>query len=150
MKNHVAAAAIILAWWPSVSATASQEPLPEAPEDAPFSSYSPPTPYDELAVGILLRPISDNEVDGLRVRVIDLLIGPGQTSDPVALIGQSTHLVLSGSGVITFGTPTGVVTRPIVPGSSFQFSPANPFQIANTGTIPVDIRVRIVTVAGGA
>jgi hypothetical protein len=100
-----------------------------------------------LASGVLARRDPDATVDDVRIQVLDLLIGPNQQAEAVALNGSSTHLVLNGSGQITFAEGGAVVQRPFQPGSTWTLASGQSFQITNRGEQHVDIRVRIVRAA---
>ncbi len=126
------------------SAVAETLPLPANPT---FSSYVPSEPYRILASGLLARVFSDSTVDGLRIQIVDALIGPSQKTEGVALRGPSTHFVLSGSGQITYAEGGAVVERKFQPGSSWTLAPGQAFRIENQGEQHVDIRIRIITAA---
>lgn len=126
------------------SAVAETLPLPVKP---PFSSYVPSEPYRILASGLLARVFSDSTVDGLRIQIVDALIGPNQQTEGVALLGPSTHLVLSGSGQVTYAEGGVIVENKFQPGSSWTLSSGQAFRIENQGEHHVDIRIRIITAA---
>lgn len=126
------------------SAVAEMLPLPVNPN---FSSYVPSEPYRILASGLLARVFSDSSIDGLRIQIVDALIGPNQQTEGVALLGPSTHLVLSGSGQVTYAEAGVIIEKKFQPGSSWTLSSGQAFRIENQGEHHVDIRIRIITAA---
>jgi hypothetical protein len=108
-----------------------------APDEKNFSTYQPQNPYSQLGSGIMTRTLYETAaMNGLRVEVRDLLVGPQQRTGRVTLPGSAVCEVRSGSGVLTAGGKG----REFQVGAAFLLSDSESFAIENTSEIPVTLR----------
>ena len=147
MKRFLLLFAFIWAFGSAVSSEPGDTPLPPAPQDAPLSKYSPVQPYRPVADNLLGRQERDDVVDGLRIQILYFLVGPGRTSAAVTLNGASNHIVLTGTGRLTYQESDRVIQREFQPGSNWFLLSDQLFSIENLGRDQIDLRVTIVSVA---
>lgn len=126
------------------AADPGETPLPAAPTGAPLSNYSPSEPYGPIASNLLARPETDQVVDGLRIQIFSLLIGPGKTSAPIALNSPANLVVLSGTGRVSYQTAANVIQRDLVPGTNWFLSPGQAFMVENDAAAQIDIKVTLI------
>lgn len=65
-----------------------------------FAQRTAPGNFEETTPGLLSRDVFKGDAGGTTVEVIDLLVGPGQSSEPLVLRGNALLDVQAGSATL--------------------------------------------------
>ena len=128
---------------PAPAAASAQGQPPTAPAAAgPLSDFSPAQPYRQLAQGLLAQTIYTADADGpFAIEVWDLIVGPGQRSEPAALPGAAIFEIRSGTGRVTVAERD----REAKMGATFSIAEGERFTIVN-GSPDQALTIRVTVV----
>jgi hypothetical protein len=129
MATLLLAVAIVAAQGCQGAPAPAQSQPPATPAAVgPFSEYSPAQPYRQFAVGLLAQTAYVADADGpFAVELWDLIVGPGQRSEPATLPGGAVFEIRSGTGRVTVAGQD----REAPMGATFSIPEGQPFTVVN-------------------
>jgi hypothetical protein len=116
--------------------------LASAPSEITPSRYVPSNPFKPIVPGLLGRVayIAENNADNYSVQVLDLMIGPSQSSAPHIFDGEAILEVRAGVGTLMVdGDRTDIRIGNVVPLAS-----GSEFSIENGSEAAIQIRAHVV------
>lgn len=116
--------------------------LASAPAEITSSGYKPSNPFSTIAPGLLARVAytTENDAENYSVHVLDLMIGPSQSSAPHVFDGESIMEIRAGVGTLTVN---GQRTK-IQIGNVITLADRSEFSIDNDSEVAILIRAHIV------
>lgn len=117
--------------------------LPPVSTDAKsFASYQPAKSYAAIGTSLLGRTVFEGDgPPGYRIEVRDWKVSAGKQTGAITVPGAAFFEVRSGEGSLsTVGQKTD-----LKPGSTFSISQGQQFELTSNGSLPLSLRLYLVT-----